>query len=273
MRFLPVAACFLLVGLAPCGAIHPTGVPVADAPIAQTPATAERPPAVQVTAETTKPLSGKVIVVDPGHAGKYKASFHARQVPAGNGKKKACNLSGTATNSGYSEHKYNWDQAKRLAKKLRELGAKVLLTRKDDSSLGLCVDKRAQVANDAKADLLISIHADGNHSKGARGFHVIVSTTMKGGSKLEKQSLALAKYARSELGKLTKMPRSTYIGSGTALSKRSDIATLNLLKHTPGIMMEMGNMRHGTDAKLLKSAKFREAAAQALANAAVRTLT
>ena len=218
-----------------------------------------------------KPLAGKTIVVDPGHNGLYKKSFNTKRVSMGGGKKKACNTSGTA-GKGLSEHAYNWAQAKLLKKELEKRGATVLLTRKNDSGLGPCVNLRAKVANDAKADLMISIHADGNYSKGARGFHVIVSTSMAGGSKLEKRSKKLAVNARKALEKRTKMPRSTYIGRGTALSFRSDMATLNLLKKTPGIMMEMGNMRHGKDLKLMKSSTFRKQVAKALADAAEKTL-
>ena len=218
-----------------------------------------------------KPLAGKTIVVDPGHNGLYKKLFNTKRVSMGGGKKKACNTSGTA-GKGLSEHAYNWAQAKLLKKELEKRGATVLLTRKNDSGLGPCVNLRAKLANDAKADLMISIHADGSHSRKARGFHIIISKAMAGGSKLEKRSRQLALHARTALGRLTKMPRSTYIGRGTALSPRSDIATLNLLKRTPGIMLEMGNMRHSRDLKLMKSATFRKQAAKALAEAAVKTL-
>ncbi|MDQ7994165.1 MAG: hypothetical protein AAGC63_12660, partial [Propionicimonas sp.] len=70
----------------------------------------------------------------------------------------------------------------------------------------------------------------------------------------------------------TSMPRSTYIGDGTALSPRSDIATLNLLETTPGVMLEVGNMRNPADLKLLKSTAFRTRLADALAAAVVATL-
>jgi N-acetylmuramoyl-L-alanine amidase len=243
------------------------------------PPAAARPAAVGagLSAPTaTRPLAGKVIVVDPGHNGKYQKSFNTKKVPAGSGKKKPCNSSGTA-GTGLAEHAYTWAQAKLLRAELEKLGAKVLLTRNNDSGLGPCVDKRAKVANDAAADLLISLHADGNLSKRARGFHVIVSTTMNGSSKnnqsaLEKRSRTLAGNAIAAIDKLTAMPKSTYIGKGAALSPRSDIATLNLLKKTPGIMLEIGNMRHSADLKLLKSKAFRGAVAKALAQAAVKTL-
>ncbi len=265
-----------------------TSVITAATPTQQSPASPSAPaqtsstpsgtgtPTPSPSADQGKPLAGKVIVVDPGHNGRYKKSFNTRKVPAGSGKTKACNSSGTA-GKGLSEHAYTWAQAKLLKTDLERLGARVVLTRHDDSGLGPCVDKRARTANDARADLLISLHADGNLSRKARGFHVIVSTTMNGSAKsrqsaLEKKSLTLAKNAIAALRAMTPMPKSTYIGKGTALSPRSDIATLNLLKATPGIMLEIGNMRQSKDLALLKSSSFRREVAKALTDAALRTL-
>ena len=273
-------AALLVVGCAPGPASSgATGVAavssavsrVVPSPVSQPASDSSVPLSAVLPAQTARPLAGRTIVVDPGHNGRYSTSFNTKKVPAGNGKKKACNSSGTA-GRGLSEHAYNWAQAKLLRTELERLGATVLLTRKNDSGLGPCVNLRAKLANDAKADLMISIHADGSHSRKARGFHIIISKAMAGGSKLEKRSRQLALHARTALGRLTKMPRSTYIGRGTALSPRSDIATLNLLKRTPGIMLEMGNMRHSKDLKLMKSATFRKQAAKALAEAAVKTL-
>ncbi|MFT3969363.1 MAG: N-acetylmuramoyl-L-alanine amidase [Micropruina sp.] len=235
-------------------------------------APASSPALTATTKPAAKPLAGRTIVVDPGHNGRYEKSFNTRKVPAGNNRTKACNTSGTA-GKGLTEHAYTWSQAQALKAGLERRGARVLLTRTNDTSLGPCVNKRAQAANDAKADLMISIHADGNYSAGARGFHIIVSTTMSGGSTLERRSERLATLARAELEQHTTMPRSTYIGGGTALSPRSDIATLNLLTRTPGIMLEMGNMRNPADLALLRSKAFQLQVAAALADAAQRSLT
>ena len=210
-------------------------------------------------------LTGRVIGVDPGHNGVYRASVNTRPVPAGNGRTKPCNSSGTASNSGYSEHRFTWDVAKRLTGELRSRGAKVVLTRPDDRGTGPCVNERAAIGNRAKADLVISIHADGNLSPKARGFHIIRSTSMAGGRAAEASSTNLATILRRTIQAQTGMPRSTYIGRGTALSPRSDIGGLNL-STIPGVMLEAGNMRHPKDAALLRSARFQGRLAQALAD-------
>ncbi|MFT4187649.1 MAG: N-acetylmuramoyl-L-alanine amidase [Aeromicrobium sp.] len=224
-------------------------------------------PSPSATTAPPPPLAGHVVVIDPGHPGSFDASLHSRQVPAGNGRTKDCNLSGTSTNDGWPEHTYTWLQAEALRAELEARGATVVLTRADDESPGLCVNERAAVANDAAADLMISLHADGSLSSSARGFHIIYSTTMEGGDELEARSQAFAELARDALA-TTPMPVSTYVGGGTGLSPRDDIAGVNLLTVSPGIMVEMGNMRHADDATLLASEDFRRQAAVALADAA-----
>lgn len=217
------------------------------------------------------PLTGRVIVVDPGHNGAYRAAINTRQVPAGGGRTKPCNSSGTAAGSGYSEHRFNWDVARLLIGELRSRGAKVVLTRPDDKGTGPCVNERAAIGNRADADLVISIHADGNVSGKARGFHVILSTQMLGGAGVEADSKRFALILRRTIQTETGMPRSTYIGHGAALSPRTDIAGLNLSK-IPGVMLEAGNMHHPKDAALLSSAEFRARLAKALADGATRAL-
>lgn len=245
--------------------------PVASSPAEATPTatpteTTPSPTPSQSVPPAAGDLAGRVIVIDPGHNRNSNGKFIRHKVPAGNGKSKPCNSTGTATNGNYAEHAYNWAQANALAEELRSRGATVRLTRANDSGNGPCVNTRASLANTLHADLLISIHADGSFAKRARGFHVILSTVMTGGNATEHASRLLADQIRSVLTTQTGMPRSTYIGKGTALSPRSDIATLNFAK-VPAVMMEMGNMRNAKDAALLTSPAWRTKAAHALADA------
>jgi len=219
------------------------------------------------SASSATSLSGRTIVIDPGHTGGWTSKWGNQKVSNGVGGTKPCNSSGTATNSGYSEHAYNFAQAKALAKELQARGATVKLTRSDDTTAtdSLCVNHRADLANELKADVLISIHADGNATASHRGFHIIISPSMAGGTAVESKSKTLATDIRAKLASGTSMPRSNYIGSGTALSVRSDLGTLNFARR-PAVMMEMGNMMNSTDASLFVSAEFRSRAARALAD-------
>lgn len=215
------------------------------------------------------PLAGRTIVVDAGHNGIYRARILTKRVPAGHGTTKACNTSGTASVLKQSEHAHNWSVAVRLAAILKSRGALVVMTRPDDSGVGPCVNERAAIGNRAKADAVVSVHADGA-AAGARGFHLIVSTTMNGGAVAEARSRQFASLARAEVGR-TGMPRSTYLGKGTAITPRTDIAGLNL-STAPAIMLEAGNMRNRRDAALLASPAYRAKEAAALARAAERFL-
>lgn len=216
---------------------------------------------------TAAVLTGKLIVIDAGHTGGWTSAWGTRKVPNGTGGTKPCNSSGTATRSGYAEHEYNFDQAAALAAVLRDRGATVVLNRGDDTTATdqLCVDHRADKANKRKADLLISLHADGNLGSSHRGFHIIISTVMKGGPTVIARSKTLAKDLRHSLETQTDLPRSNYIGAGTAYSLRSDIATLNFSER-PAVMMELGNMMNASDAAAFTSARSRKHIAEALAD-------
>lgn len=263
-----ILCCAASVG---CGAVSPAPAqtsPGAPSVSGQRSSVASSEPSQAPAAIPSRvPLSGRTIVIDPGHTGGWSAKWGYRKVPDGKGGHKACNSSGTATRSGYAEHAYNFAQAKALAKELRDRGAKVVLTRNDDTTRTdqLCVNHRADLANDLKADLFISIHADGNLGKTHRGFHIIVSAAMQGGKLVMAESKLLAKKLRAAIEAKTPMPRSNYIGGGTGLSFRSDLGTLNFATR-PAVMIEMGNMMNSADAKLFASASYRSVAAVALAN-------
>src|SRR5215216_632276 len=126
------------------------------------------------------PLAGKTVVIDPGHNGgnAAHAAQIARLVDAGT-LRKACDTVGASTNDGYSEHAYNLDVALRLVRVLRARGARVVLTRATDTVWGPCITRRAAIANVARADAAISIHADGGPASG-RGFHVIYPAPIAG---------------------------------------------------------------------------------------------
>ncbi len=251
----------------PSGAVSPPSQPTATA--------SPTPVLVSTSATAAAPvLSGRVIVIDAGHTGGWTSSWGYQQVPNGTGGTKPCNSSGTATRSGYAEHAYNFDQAAALAKVLRARGAVVLLNRTNDTTAtdDLCVNHRADKANQRRADLLISLHADGNTSTGHRGFHIIISTAMQGGSRVMAESKTLARDLRHSLESEIGLPRSNYIGGGTAFSPRSDIATVNFAQR-PAVMLEMGNMMNADDAALFSSRRWREQAAVALADGIQAFLT
>jgi N-acetylmuramoyl-L-alanine amidase len=212
------------------------------------------------------PLEGKVVAIDPGHNGgnARNAARIARLVDAGT-HRKACDTVGAQTASGYSESAHNLDVALRLAALLREAGARVVLTRTTDTGWGPCITRRAAIGNAARADVAISIHADGGPSWG-RGFHVIHPTPLRGlTDDIAAPSYRLALALRASYRGGTGMPYATYTARA-GLSRRSDLGGLNL-SDVPKVFLEAGNMRNATDARLLRSAAFRQRQATAIARA------
>ncbi|MBJ7354758.1 MAG: N-acetylmuramoyl-L-alanine amidase [Thermoleophilaceae bacterium] len=208
-------------------------------------------------------LKGKTVLVDPGHNGGNAAhpEIIDKLVPAG-GFRKECDTTGTATNDErLTEPAFNWDVARRLTKLLRAAGAKVVLTRGNNSGVGPCINKRAAIGNKAGADVAISIHADGG-DPGGRGFHVIRPGLVRGYTgPIVKPSYALAKDVRASLD-AAGLVRANYIARNGMIA-RKDLGGLNLSK-VPKVLTELGNMRNAGDARHLKSAKWREHVARAL---------
>lgn len=171
-------------------------------------------------------LHGLVVVVDPGHNGANGAhpAEIGRLVDAG-GFRKPCNTTGTA-GEGYPESRFNWETSQRLVTALRSLGATVVLTRASDDGWGPCVDERGLTAERAGAALIVSIHADGA-APGASGFHVIHAAAGPAVTgEVAERSTRLATSVRDRLVGAGLSPAS-YLGGGTGLVARTDIATLN----------------------------------------------
>lgn len=208
-------------------------------------------------ATTQQPLKGRTITVDPGHNGRNAVNPAEinRLVDAG-GFRKACNTTGTSSLDGsLTESELNFDVAMRLRKRLEAAGAKVVLTRNDNDGVGPCVDERAQIGNEADADLVISIHADGNEAD-ETGFHVIHPGLVRGYTEpIVEPSKRLATDLRDELDR-NEIGRSSYIGDGEGLDRRVDLGGLNL-SDVPAVMIEMGNMRNARDVELMKDRAWR----------------
>ncbi|MGP3918751.1 N-acetylmuramoyl-L-alanine amidase [Nonomuraea sp. 10N515B] len=269
MRALP-ASVFTVCGLiaSACGGTGSGGAAAGQA----APATAvqqQAPAQRQATAKDgpteSKPLDGKVVVIDPGHnGGNWRDPAAINRKVNVLTKWKPCDTTGTATNNGYSEAAFTWDVSTRLAKILRSRGATVKLTRTSNTGVGPCITERAAIGNEAKADAAISVHADGS-AAGHRGFHVIIPKKINGPvDKVVSQSNRLGLAVRDAFAEGTGLPYSTYIGRD-ALSYRNDLGGLNL-STVPKIFIESGNMRNAVEAAKFQNPKFRQKIAVALAN-------
>jgi N-acetylmuramoyl-L-alanine amidase len=221
------------------------------------------------------PLRGKVVVIDPGHNPenfKHTAEIN-RQVDIGTNRKE-CDTTGTSTDDGYAEADFTLDVAHRMRALLEKQGATVKLTQDGDRPVGPCVDERARIGNRAKADAVVSIHADGSGT-GNRGFHVILPGAVRAGAAdtraIVEPSGDLGTRIAGNFVRVTGSAPSNYVGGGTGLVTRKDLGGLNL-STVPKVFIECGNMRDSKDAALLTSGAWRQKAAQGISDGIVSFL-
>ena len=124
--------------------------------------------------------------------------------------------------------------------------------------------------NDAHVDVAVDIHADGGPPSG-RGFTVLEPVPDGPNDGVIASSAAFAAVMRDALAAGTPMPVSDYYGVD-GLQPRNDLAGLNLTT-VPKVLIECGNMQNGSDAALLESPAFQQAAAAAMARAITEFLS
>lgn len=101
------------------------------------------------TPSDADPLAVRTVVIDPGHGGEDE---------------------GARNRDGVWEKDVNLDIAVRVAQQLE--GFCVILTRWDDTFVSLA--DRVRIANEARADLFISVHANGSHRADFHGVETYV---------------------------------------------------------------------------------------------------
>ncbi len=183
-------------------------------------------------------LTGKKIVLDPGHGG---------NVPGG-----------TVSVSGKKEKDLNLEIAERIKAKFEEAGANVIMTREGDTSLSdnwqEDLDMRGQVAVDNEADMFISIHqnefTDNPEATGPQVFFV------KQGSIGKKLAVCVQDMMNYSL-----KPESERI----PLEK--DLVVLRPGKQ-PSCLVECGFLSNAEEDKLLQSEEYQDKLAQSIVDGA-----
>lgn len=140
------------------------------------------------------------------------------------------------------EYEFNRDVANRLKKYLELAGVKIVMTCRDEHDISLA--ERCRIANAAKADIFISIHANafGTTWNTARGWEIYIYK--KGG-----QAETIAKAIHS-----TSIPALGLIDRGIKE------ANFYVLKNTtmPAVLVEHGFYTNKEECALLKTGDFRE---------------
>jgi N-acetylmuramoyl-L-alanine amidase len=172
-------------------------------------------------------LRGKRIVIDPGHGG------HDPGVVAG----EVC------------EAQLMWDLAQRLEGRMTATGMEALLSRGPVS----CPDDaaRARFANDAGADLFLSLHIDANRSPYAQGIATYHFGTGNGTTSTVGE--ALAGFIHREL-----VARTGMLNCGT---HPKTWETLRLTR-MPAVRIEAGYLSNAADRARLLDPRFRDVLAE-----------
>jgi N-acetylmuramoyl-L-alanine amidase len=179
-------------------------------------------------------LAGKVVVVDPGHGGPDHGCEAHELVEA----------------------ELTHDLAARIEGRLTARGVQAFLTRGADvpAERPLDDETRAQFANDAGADLLISLHVDRNDNREARG----VAAYYYGGDRHG---------AHSAVGeRLAELLQAEIVARTDLADCRTHAKTWDLLRATrmPAVRLEVGFLTNEGDAARLADPAFRDTVAEAV---------
>lgn len=201
---------------------------------------------------------GKVIAIDAGHQLKGNSEME----PNGPGSKtmKAKVTSGTsgcATKT--PEHKLNLKVAKKLKKELEARGYEVVMVRTKDK-VNISNAERAKVANKAKVDAFIRIHANSSESSSVSGALTIAPTGKNKymSKKVRKASQKLSKKVLNKFCEAT--------GAGNRGVMYTDTMTGINWCTVPVTIIEMGFMSNPAEDKKMGKASYQKKMVKGIAD-------
>lgn len=205
----------------------------------------------------------KVVVIDPGHAD--KSNLEKEPNAPGSSLMKIKDGGGaTGVSSKVPEYVINMEVAQRLKALLEKMDYKVIMTKTDNSkSLGNV--ERAKIGNEAKADLVIRIHCDGNENSSAAGASVLLPQPINENTKrIYEESKRCGEIVLNTLTKQVGMKN-----RGLIFSK--EMTGFNW-SEVPVILVEMGFLSNPSEDRLLSSADYQDKLAKGLADGIAEAL-
>ena len=180
----------------------------------------------------TRHLKGFKICLDPGHGGQKHISDYKRGPTGGR------------------EADVNLQVALHLRNMLQEVGATVVMTRVDDSYVGLAM--RSQIANESDADFFISLHHNGIDNPETN----YTSTWYHGDADDSRQSLDLARYVQQGVSDALRLPSSPATNLfSDKLVAASGFGVLRLTK-CPAVLCEASFLSNPAEEARLKKDEY-----------------
>ncbi|MFD2706025.1 N-acetylmuramoyl-L-alanine amidase [Salibacterium lacus] len=152
-----------------------------------------------------------------------------------------------ASGNGLIEKEMNLDVALEVEERLEEAGVDVVMTRDDDTFLGL--NERVDVAESVDADAFVSIHSNA-YKQSAHGTEAFYN-----GSHKASESRALASSIQQELVKQTSMTDRRVADAGFVVIENTTM---------PSSLVELGFLTNPSDAAQMKKADYPDKAANAI---------
>lgn len=207
-------------------------------------------------------LSGKVVVIDPGH--QNQANLSREPIGPGATETKEKVQGGTrGIKSRTPEYQITLEISKKLKEKLELNGITVVMTR-ETNDVDISNVERAQIANNAKADLFIRIHADGNIDQKKRGISTLHPASNKWTEPIFEASLNAAGIIHKSLIETTR-----HVDNG--LVERNDITGFNWAK-VPVVLIEVGFLTNPEEDLMLNDEENQKIVALGIANGIVEYL-
>ena len=214
------------------------------------------------------------VVIDPGHGGDDRGALGTR---------------------GLEEKTLVLDVSRRLARRLRASGLEVILTRDDDVFVPLEV--RTSLANDARSDLFVSVHANSALEEAPRGFETFF-VSLEGTDEEARQvaqrengafrasgpgqaaldplvgllgDMMVSEHVTesSEFSKMVQEELSSIPGTARRGVKQAPFVVLMGVQ-MPASLIEIGFLSNREDEASLRLTAHREAIAEAVAQAVIR---
>jgi N-acetylmuramoyl-L-alanine amidase len=216
------------------------------------------------TAATDATEAAPVVVVDPGHD--LRANLDKEPIGPGSSTLKIKDGGGTrGVVSGLTEAELNLRVGLRLRAMLRGAGVRVVMTRTRTAGTSMGNIARARIANKARAQLFLRVHADGLADRSARGTHTLYPVLRRGWTDdVYGPSRRAAGIVQREVVRALGFP-------DRGLHERSDFTGFNW-SDVPVIMVEMGFMTNPTDDRLLGTPGYQRRAALGMCRGTLRFL-